>query len=743
MNLEKHRVIETDAKDSFVYDVLSSVVEIPKYIGLFKNLSSVKEKLGAHAQRYSSRDQIRNNSTDILILSGASASELWIFHMVSHAKKILVPASPLHFGVIWKQVFLKNVKFEGGFVLQHGGKKRKFYVLDNIALELPKTRKYISPIEGVSDFFKSVSNTKYVVLRWFENLPDIDEGEDIDVLIADEDAQVFVESMNHLPGTIPCDTYSVSGGKGFDYAGIAYYPPEKAREVLETRISHNEHFFVPNNEMHVRTLAFHAAYHKGEKSGISSKYNEVLVSKKPEHKYKEALEDLGLLVSSLEELDEELLKFSWQPPKDTLRRFSKHNKWVRRHFNFQNTKEDLSLSVFVLREKASEHGFVEEIEKILFSEGFSIFATKTLSGEELVAGKKYIRGGNWDCGPWPASGGDPHTAIVAFDVMPKKLSAGQKIQYPHVYNARIVEVKNRIRERLNERLSKEEACNMLHSSDNSEEALEYMDLLFPGEQEKFVQMAQEESKEFETSEEVLKDLTHNGRRAKVEKILHNGAPYIKKTFRKGRETFCAREVFVTKELGKDCSYIPTCIDSGPLHVVYPFYKNRLKLRHNRVIPLSIAKDSISALKFFYEKGYFVFDAHPTNIIFDAKEGVKIIDFEFVYKYKNKPASFEESYDIVGAPESFNDDQPSMHNKVIRKTYKRCWYPYIGLSLHSLRNDSLYMQHAKRFIFTLKVLPSVLFEDIWFFCKNNLHRVLLSVAHLINGVVNRFLGHSVK
>jgi len=740
MILENKRVIEADAKDSFFFDLLQELTGVPKYVGLAASKNLCKT-LGAHGVLYLHERQVRENSTDVLILSNASTPALWIFHMVAHAKELLVAPNPIGVAAACKQVALKHLVFTGVKTFTHKGVSRKYLSFKNIAHVKERTRKYISPIHGVRTFFKSVRDTKYVVLRWFENLPEVEEGEDIDVLLADEDIETFMGTMKEFPGTIPCDVYSVEGQQGFDYGGIAYFPPEKAASVLDKRVQHNEDFYVPDEKSHAYTLAFHALYHKGEAAGIPSLEKSVEISEDPEHEYQTILGGMGFDTSSLEALEEEVAVAGWKPPMDTLRRFSKSNGWLGRRYNFGSISED-GLVTFVIREKAKEHKHVDDIIQMIFDEGFSILYSGEIDKKNLEKAKAYIRGGNWAAGPWPVSGGDPYVVVVAHDVHPKELGSRERLQHPHVENARIIDCKYRVRKLLNKQLSESEACNVLHSSDNTEEALEYIDILVPDKKEECLLTAAREREAFVTKEEVLEDHTHNGRRAKVEKILHKGVPHIKKTFRPGREAFCRREVFVSTVLAKECNNIPPCIASGDLFVTYPFYENTLKLKYGNLIPLSVAKTAIKTLQFFYNKGYFIFDAHPTNVLVDKKEGVKLIDFEFVYPYEIKPKSFEESYDIIGAPDDFVSDQPVMHTKVLRKTYARCWQPYTGLSLKSLLSDPVWVQHVKRFVYSFVLLPqrvyALVYSTLSMF-KNGVRKVL----HMLNAAVSSWLGHSVK
>ena len=726
-DLYTSRIIEVDAQDTFLFDVLSEKKDIPKYIALVhtNNFSKLGKKLNKHITAYTDTHQISRNSTDILVLSGVSVSALWIFHNVAHVQTVLVPITTGCLPGILKQVLLRRMRIVQMRTITTGeGKSKTFIELENRLPRKAKARHYISPIQGIENFFSLASNFNYVILRWFETLPAVSPGEDIDILVSDADIDTFIDLFKEYPGTIPCDVYSESGKVGSDYNKIAYYPPYLAKKILASSIQHERVFKVPNSEHHALSLAYHALYHKGGRSGIPSQHSDVSISVDPEHHYTEALQHLGIReCETLEEYDVYLEGRGWQPPKDTLRRLAKTNEWVRIHFNFGSCQEG-GLCVFIVRDRALKSKVVDDIKQMIFDEGFSILRVFHLNEHLQKTISQVIRGGNWDRGPWPVSGGLPAVAIITNDVLPQPPSEKQRIQYPHLSNARIL-VKHRIRDVINARFENDMHSNILHSSDNMDEALEYLNTIFShAEVAAILSEAIEEDIAFLTTEPVLQDMTHNGRRAKVELITFNEQHAVKKTFRKGRERFLEREIFVSENLGRDCKWVPSLLDKGPNYIIYPYYENTLRLKYGRLLPLPIVVEAINALRFFYDNGYFLFDAHPTNLIYDKKAGLKLIDFEFIYPYEKIPNSFEESYDIVGAPHDFKGDQPIINAETIRKTYTRCWYPYIGLSLKSLLYDPLWLKHLKRLWFVVHTRPGFWAEDVTHWGRRVLRTIFL-------------------
>ena len=118
------------------------------------------------------------------------------------------------------------------------------------------------------------------------------------------------------------------------------------------------------------------------------------------------------------------------------------------------------------------------------------------------------------------------------------------------------------------------------------------------------------------------------------------------------------------------------------------------------MPRAVARQAIDALRQVYEAGYALIDAHPENLVVDPEHGLKLIDFEFLYRYRQRPATFEASYDIAGCPDDFDGSIPDGGPKC----YAQHWQPYIGLSLHSLLHDPPWLQQMKRAVYWLANLP---------------------------------------
>ncbi len=275
----------------------------------------------------------------------------------------------------------------------------------------PNARRYISPILGVESFFKVLNQkqVKYTILRWFEDLPAIMPGEDIDMLIADEDIETIESLIQKQPGIIPCDIYTVSSLPRTTYKNMAYYPPLLAEQILEGSIIFKKHFRVPKPEIHFYSLAYHAIYHKGQNSGIVLSLNEnnenadSKLDQAPEHEYTKILnylaQSLGIKVDiTLESLDDFLRSINWRSSQDTLARLDSSNIWQKdkpQSSSIHNKNLELNgLAVFFVRQKALDCQLEPIIIDLLIRGGFDIIETKILNSEEVKQVKYQVRGGN-------------------------------------------------------------------------------------------------------------------------------------------------------------------------------------------------------------------------------------------------------------------------------------------------------------------------------------------------------------
>jgi hypothetical protein len=594
--------------------------------------------------------------------------------------------------------------------LKTGGRGSRLIVFAVRKRQLPTgARHYVPHCLGLTGLLGRLrdENLRHAVLRWFETLPNLPAGEDIDVLVGDDHLPRMLTILESGPGVQPCDVYSETGLPRSDYRKMPYFPPRLASELLDGAVLHRGLCRVPNPKAHLLSLTYHAVYHKGPSSGVPESAEGVDTA--AEHPYPRILADLARGLGERIEvtrwgLDAFLAANSWQPPRDMLLRIGKRNRWVREtlQINDPERPQDRGLVVFVVRERAMLRGGLEKLMPLLEQTGFKILKRKLLVGDEQLRVTHNMRGGNWGRGPWPVSGGPPAAIVVAFDPQPIPLTRKQQKKFPLATNARVLE-KGAIRDLFNAGQPAEQHCNALHSSDNGHEAWEYIALAMPeaaDEIRRLIAAASEDEidapKARIADPAVVKDLTRFGRRTRVEVIEHEGRLAVRKTFKPGCERFCRREEFAMRELSRQVPQIPRLLESGALSVVYPYYDDVLRYDRSSgwLLSVDVARQAIEALERVRAAGYALVDASIDNVLVDRREGLKLIDFEFLHQYDIQPVTLAESYDVAGCPADFCGDLPSGGSK----NYRRNWMPYTGLSLESLLHDPAWLQTIKRTIY---------------------------------------------
>jgi hypothetical protein len=707
------RIIEVGAQDLELAMFFRQQKQ--KYLGLVQDTAVIRQTLGTLPPDLESCTapltgvtQLEQNNAELLILSGGFERYLWFFARYAHAHTVAwspgaTLASILAGLGILKNLLLRRVSVAGlERVRLPSGQLRSLLFINILKRKAVHARRHLSPKLGSELFFRKLreKNTTYTLLRWFEDMPEVAEGEDLDLLVADEDMNTVASLLDEEPGTLPFDLYSVSGLPSTDYKGMAYYPPPLATKLLTTSSWLKGWYRVPTPELHFLSLAYHALYHKGYQAGLAN-LQEGLSTKEEAHDYEGTLQrlavELGLDIPiSMESLNAYLQTKGWQPGADTVTRLALHNPWLKAHLHMVTKQQDdayAGLAVFFIRDKALELGYDKAILESLESEGFQLLSVQPLDAEARERVQRGIRGGNWGKGAYPSSGGGPALMVVCLDLIPIPPHETVTERFPALENERLL-IKEKIRLQLNARLPSQEHCNVLHSSDNQAEATHYLQVATPERVADLLSEAKRLAATFATKEPVVKVLTKNGRRAKLEVIHYQGGLAVKKTFRPGCERFLEREQFVLETFSPLRPEIPELLASGSNYIVYPYYRDTLHLSmgsHRPLVPLSALKKGIEVLRFFYERGYAHGDFTPGNLICDAEVGIKVIDFEFFHTYNKRPETFEQSFDFVGPTATFSGDIP----KDVVPTYSSIWQPLVGLELKELLYAPAATQHLRR------------------------------------------------
>lgn len=435
---------------------------------------------------------VQQNNADVLILSGWSSLALWRIRSVRQAKYVAIKLQPTPLcwlGLLLGFVQCLLLRLSSQLVNCGAEGAGPWLVAFRVRKPWPFTgvRRFIPHRLGVCGLLYGLqtAGVRHAVLRWFESLPDVAPGEDLDILVDDASLEHVRSMLDDGPGIQPVDLYSVTGLPGSDFRAMPYFPPYLAEELLDRAVNHHGLCRVPAPREHFLSLAYHALYHKGHDSGIPASGTPPKPGGTSDHDYVEILQGLGASLGltvepTLEELDASLDAHGWRPPHDMLIRLSKRNHWVRSLLNHSDrtASADDRVAVFLLRQEGMQRGGVERASQLIQSYGFQVTSTNVFDDRVSATIARSLRGGNWGRGPWPVSGGPPVAAIVAYDPSPIAPSRKQKKRFPFVVNARLL-CKEKLRDAFNEGFAKDQHCNVIHSSDNGREAMDYLRIIMP------------------------------------------------------------------------------------------------------------------------------------------------------------------------------------------------------------------------------------------------------------------------
>jgi hypothetical protein len=583
----------------------------------------------------------------------------------------------------------------------------------------PRGRRRLLDDLSVEEFIRRLNERgcRYAVLRWFESLPVVESGEDIDILVADADVESvssLLTTRGHGPGT-PCDCYSVSGLPKTAFRGVPYYTPKLAEGLLSRAQSHHSGALVPCPEDHFYSLAYHALYHKGLPSGLPPELGVAPTSTEPEHDYFATLtqlaSDLGLeLHCDMQSLDRALSAKGWRPPLDTLAKLGERNPWCRELVEnaLRHLPKIPGLTAFVVRERAGSEQALQEMTQLLERDGFHIVLCRRFDPAVKQAVSDGIRGATWGAGPFPVSGGGPVALIVALDIFPLAPSAKLAAQHSLADNAHVFQTKERVRRWWNDARPESEHCNVMHASDNARQAAHYVELAAKECFEQVQAAATAYLARVEQSDaNVLRDLSNHGRRAKVELIATpSGGKVVRKTFRPGCERFLVRELEALEALAENDPehVIPPLLATTRSSYTIPYYDdlwwNGESARSPGALwPLATVHRLFTAVRGFHERGYEFLDFGPNNVLLDSHGGIKLIDFEFAFCVPEAARTpFLESQTLRGPRPDWQGDAPTTSRQ---NWYERRWGRVTGLSLSSLSSGNPVRQRLERAAYQLR------------------------------------------
>jgi hypothetical protein len=704
------RVIDVGAPDDTLARALADA-GIERYLGLTaaRSLAAVRAEAGERAVRYQPLDDVSvvgRCSADLLVLRSGFQRLVWApddladFRWVAVERERAVAGAEVRAAV---RFGLARGRLRRAGRWQHGQVELDVFEVGEPGPRTPRARTYFTPGWGVEGLAARLADAgvAYAVLRWFDALPAMEPGEDLDVLVADEDVDAFRALLESEPGTVPVDLYSVSGLAGSDYQGAAYYAPDLARALLARTETHRSGMRVPAPADHLRSLAYHALYHKGTRSGLVSRLVADVVPD-PEHDYRVALDKVAAscgvqLPPDMEGIDDYLASVGWRPPLDALRRLSVQNSWLRLRLG-QDVAEagGPQLAVFLVRERALDVLTTDDVVAELRHRGFEPLVVRPLDAAARTRGAQQLRGGNWAAGPFPVSGGGPALLVAALHYAPDPVSPDLRQRYPHLANESIYYAKQAVRDALEARLGPDAMFNAIHSADDETEAWEYLDVVAPDAVDEIQGRLRRRIARQSAGPDVVRTLSR-GRRARVDVVEGPGGKAVRKTFAPVGRGHLEREVAALRGLAGRVAAVPELLDTGENWFTIPWYDDSLRLRPGRLLPMRTLRRMVGVLEEIHAAGWDLVDAKPANFVHDASVGLMAVDFEFAYERPpGDTTSFADSPAFRNPNRELYPDLP-----VGDSTYGVRWLPVTGMPRPVLLEGSPVQQHLARLRYRLR------------------------------------------
>ena len=346
-------------------------------------------------------------------------------------------------------------------------------------------------VKSVEEFFSYLEeqNIEYCSLRWPDEVPfgvDLSKmsNDEVDKLYGDIDLLVGLDNFEKLFGIyslngkgMKVDVYSATGAKGMNLKGVPYYPPNKARDILDNTVLYKG-FKALQGIKYIQSLVYHLIYHKALTSGIPTGVDGLESAKNPKKNYLnlllcEAQTNQVHLPSevTLLSLHEWLVENKWAVPYDLLPRWPIKCKFIEylreRAFAEYKTMAQKypGFIVFVLRGNLHKFPIAKELEKTL-AKKFNLAESASLDKVQKKEAIANLRGGNW----LALKGGElvePYHYLAYYDCNPEPVICDStKEKFPEIDNNNLL-IKHEIRKKIDTEIG---IKNAIHSSDNALEA---------------------------------------------------------------------------------------------------------------------------------------------------------------------------------------------------------------------------------------------------------------------------------
>ncbi len=353
---------------------------------------------------------------------------------------------------------------------------RTYIVLDCPQAPIDNRRQFgpagVPPVE----FLRRLDGLSHAVLRWPEAIEDGTHDGDIDLLLSAADAPRVAQIFSDRVATYPLDIYAEDGSGGFYFGRAPYYTPSMARRMLASVHTRPSGLHVASDDWRFLSFAYHLMLHiKSRRVPPGTTALSPKTFRDP--KYYAELQRLAAAAGAspprtFDDIEAALRNADAFPNIDLLGFYAEKNKFLK-HRYFDVARYDAGLLTLFLRDFGAAMEPVPAIRDLLASR-FKILAEGAVDDTNRTAITNGVRGGNWSDATAPGGEARPVYWFVCHDPNPKRPGRRTRKKRPRFDNENL-NFKHEIRDRVGVRAVKEQ--RIIHTSDNTGEALEHIELL--------------------------------------------------------------------------------------------------------------------------------------------------------------------------------------------------------------------------------------------------------------------------
>jgi hypothetical protein len=354
-----------------------------------------------------------------------------------------------------------------------------------------------------------------------------------------------------------------------------------------------------------------------------------------------------------------------------------------------------SLTAFLLCNEGPTRDYREFVLCAVREKGFDVLLELVFGAADRPAVAEWLRATD---APVPAE--RLHGVLFAHDLIPLQLAPDQLEQDPACDNARTFAVRAAMETELARRCLAPADRGLIASS-NSSEAWALLRSL-AGERESGLRQLIAEREQAFAPAPAIRDLSGFACRARVQLVDWQGSPAVRKTFRHTAERFLQRELDVFEQLGPVTAAIPKLFEHGADYFVMEFVEPDDRLHRSAgLLPLRQVRELADFVRLCLKHGFNPVDLKPGGNTIFTRRGLRVVDYEF-WRRCDPATPPEACLCIAGLPADDDGDRP-WGLKFPFEPYASKWIERTGLDAKSLFHDPVALQHAKRFVWRIRVV----------------------------------------